>query len=112
MIARLTVLVAARDEEDAIGRTVTRLREAFPDADVVVADDGSRDATAEVARAAGARVVRLPRRGKGQALTLGEQACGDIGGAARAERQDPFDAAVRPSVGLSLDLCLRVALRT
>jgi len=73
--ARLTVLVAARDEEDAIGRTVTRLREAFPDAEVVVADDGSRDATAEVARAAGARVVRLPRRGKGQALTLGEQAC-------------------------------------
>ena len=75
MTARLTVLVAARDEEDAIGRTVTRLREAFPDAEVVVADDGSRDATAEVARAAGARVVRLPRRGKGQALTLGEQAC-------------------------------------
>jgi glycosyl transferase family 2 len=73
--ARLTVLVAARDEEDAIGRTVTGLREAFPDAEVVVADDGSRDATAEVARAAGARVVRLPRRGKGQALTLGEQAC-------------------------------------
>ena len=76
MTGQLTVLVAARDEEDAIGPTVTRLREAFPDADVVVADDGSRDATAEVARAAGARVVRLPRRGKGQALTLGEQACG------------------------------------
>ena len=75
MTERLTVLVAARDEVQAIGRTVTGLREVFPDAEVVVADDGSRDGTAEAAEAAGARVVRLPRRGKGQALTLAEQTC-------------------------------------
>ncbi len=67
---RLTVLVAARDEQDRIGRTVTELLRQFPGAAVVVADDGSRDATAEVAAGAGARVLRLPRRGKGQALTL------------------------------------------
>ena len=72
---RLTVLVAARDEEERIGTTVERLREVFPDAEVVVADDGSYDATAAVAEAAGARVVRLPRRGKGQALTLAEREC-------------------------------------
>lgn len=71
----LTVLVAARDEGTRIGRTVRRLRETFPDAEVVVADDGSRDGTAAAAEAAGARVVRLPRRGKGQALTLGEREC-------------------------------------
>ena len=70
----LTVLVAARDEEARIGTTVARLRREFPGAQVVVADDGSRDATAHVAATAGARVVRLPRRGKGQALTLGERA--------------------------------------
>jgi hypothetical protein len=74
-VSGLTVLVAARDEEDRIGRTVEALREAFPDAEVVVADDGSRDATAAVAERAGARVVRLPRRGKGQALTLAEREC-------------------------------------
>jgi hypothetical protein len=68
-----TILIAARDEEAAIGTTVAELRRQFPDADVVVADDGSRDATAAVAEEAGARVVRLPRRGKGQALTLGER---------------------------------------
>jgi hypothetical protein len=73
---RLTVLVAARDEEARIGVTVAALREAFPAAEVVVADDGSRDGTAARAEAAGARVVRLPRRGKGQALTLAERACG------------------------------------
>jgi hypothetical protein len=71
----LTVLVAARDEEERIGRTVAALREAFPEADVVVADDGSRDRTATVASDAGARVVSLPRRGKGQALTLAEREC-------------------------------------
>jgi hypothetical protein len=76
----LTILIAARDEEAAIGTTVAELRRQFPDADVVVADDGSRDATAAVAEQAGARIVRLPRRGKGQALTLGEReaAPGDL----------------------------------
>jgi glycosyltransferase involved in cell wall biosynthesis len=63
----LTVLVAARDEEHRIGGTVAALREVFPEADVVVAVDGSRDRTASVAADAGARVVPLPRRGKGQA---------------------------------------------
>jgi hypothetical protein len=73
-VADLTVLVAARDEEAAIGRTVESLRAAFPDAEVIVADDGSRDGTALAAERAGARVLRLPARGKGQALTLAERA--------------------------------------
>jgi hypothetical protein len=68
------VLVAARDEERTIGKTVRALREQFPGAEVIVADDGSRDATSDEAERAGARVVKLPGRGKGQALTLGEQA--------------------------------------
>jgi hypothetical protein len=75
-VADLTVLVAARDEEESIGPTVAALRAAFPDAEVVIADDGSRDGTAAVAEEAGARVVRLPRLGKGQALSLAECAAG------------------------------------
>ena len=67
------VLLAARDEERAIGATVQLLQDAFPEADVIVADDGSRDRTALEAERAGAQVVRLPRRGKGQALALGER---------------------------------------
>jgi hypothetical protein len=74
-VADLTaVLVAARDEERAIARTVEALRAAFPGVEVIVADDGSRDGTAAAAERAGARVLRLPARGKGQALTLGERA--------------------------------------
>lgn len=72
--APLTILIAARDEADAIGRTVRALREQFPGAEVIVADDGSRDATAERAEEAGAVVLRLPRRGKGQALSAAERA--------------------------------------
>ncbi len=74
MTEPLTILVAARDEEQAIGETVRTLRESFPGAEVIVADDGSHDGTAEAAEGAGATVLRLPRRGKGQALTLAEQA--------------------------------------
>src|SRR4051812_3000035 len=68
------VLVAARDEETTIARTVESLRAVFRAAELIVADDGSRDGTAEAAQQAGARGLRLPARGKGQALTLAERA--------------------------------------
>ena len=71
-----TILIAARDEEARIGSTVAALRDLFPGSEVIVADDGSRDATAHVAATAGARVLRLPHRGKGQALTLAEREAG------------------------------------
>ena len=65
---RLTVVIAAREEADRIAATVEGVREAFPGAHVIVADDGSRDDTAQVAAAAGAEVVRLDRpAGKGGA---------------------------------------------
>ena len=73
MASPAAILVAARDEEARIGTTVEALGAAFPAAEVIVADDGSRDATADVAERAGASVLRLPRRGKGQALTLAER---------------------------------------
>jgi hypothetical protein len=70
----LSILVPARDEEETIANTVRALREGFPDAEVIVADDGSRDATARIAEEAGAVVLRLARRGKGQALSAAERA--------------------------------------
>lgn len=70
----VAILVAARDEEERIAATVAVLRERFPAAEVIVADDGSRDRTADAAEEAGAVVLRLPRRGKGQALSAAERA--------------------------------------
>jgi hypothetical protein len=100
---RLSILIAARDEEGRIGSAIGALREQFPDADVIVADDGSRDRTADEAEAAGARVLRLPRRGKGQALTAAEQAApegglllcdADLSGDVRPLLADDADLAV------------------
>jgi glycosyltransferase involved in cell wall biosynthesis len=69
--SRLAVVIAAHAEADRIGATVAGVRAAFPGAAVIVADDGSPDDTAAVARAAGAEVVRLARRsGKGGAASL------------------------------------------
>ncbi len=57
---RRIAIVPARNEEAAVGRVVEELRAFDPELDVVVIDDGSTDATAERAAAAGAEVVRLP----------------------------------------------------
>lgn len=73
MPGRATILVAARDEEQRIGRTIERLRAQFPGWSILVGDDGSRDDTPSVARAAGAEVVRGPRLGKGEALNAAER---------------------------------------
>lgn len=65
------VIVAAHNEADRIADTVAALHEAFPGCVVVVADDGSTDATARVAQDAGAVVVRSEQNiGKGGAASL------------------------------------------
>jgi len=69
----LTILVPARNEGERIEATVRALRARFPEGEIIVADDGSRDGTAEAADAAGALVLRLPPEGKGQALSVAER---------------------------------------
>lgn len=66
---RVVVVIPAVDEEEAIGRVVA---EVPPVADeVIVVDNGSSDATAARASAAGARVLGEPRRGYGRACAAG-----------------------------------------
>jgi glycosyltransferase involved in cell wall biosynthesis len=75
MAPDLAVIVTARNEADRLGVTLRALRAAFPQAELWVADDGSDDATAEVAKAAGACLVQAPKRlGKGGAATLAAEA--------------------------------------
>ena len=72
-------MVCAHDEADRMPATLAALEEAFPGARIVVADDASTDATAAIAREAGAEVVTAPRNiGKGGAATLAaERVVGD-----------------------------------
>lgn len=72
-MADLTILVAARNEADRVGKTVSALRAEFPAAEVIVVDGASRDGTGARAEAAGAVVLRLERTGKGEALSAGER---------------------------------------
>src|SRR5205807_6899760 len=57
---RRVAIVPALNEEHSIGRVIDELRAFDPGLDVVVVDDGSVDATTQVATAKGARVLRLP----------------------------------------------------
>ncbi len=66
----ISVILTAYNEASWIEATLDALAAAFPGAPVWVADDGSTDATALLARDAGARVVRSERMiGKGAAAT-------------------------------------------
>jgi len=82
---RCMAIVVARNEEPRLGAVLAALpREAcgMP-VDVLVVDDGSGDATARVAEAAGARVVSHPHcRGLGAALRTGLECARDRGYAA------------------------------
>lgn len=62
----MAVIIPALDEEEAIGPVLAAIDRSLVDT-VVVGDNGSRDRTAEVARAGGAVVVHEPRRGYGSA---------------------------------------------
>ncbi len=71
-LARTMVLVPAYNEEASIYRLLADVRRHLPGAALVVVDDGSVDRTAEVAREAGARVLRLPcNLGVGPAVQTG-----------------------------------------
>lgn len=68
----VVAVVPAKDRADTVAATVSALRGLRAVDRVLVVDDGSTDATAEVARRAGAEVLHLPaNRGKGAAVTAG-----------------------------------------
>ncbi len=65
---RIAVVVPCLDEQHAIGEVVRDFREQLPGATVYVYDNGSTDATATAADAAGAVVRHEPDRGKGNVV--------------------------------------------
>jgi glycosyltransferase involved in cell wall biosynthesis len=68
-LSQIAVVIPALNEEQAIGLVLDEIPGLA--SEVVVVDNGSRDRTAAVARAHGARVVSETRRGYGQACLAG-----------------------------------------
>jgi glycosyltransferase involved in cell wall biosynthesis len=108
MSSDIAVIVCAYNEADRIESTLAAVAGALPGAVLLVADDGSTDATAALASAAGAQVVRAGSViGKGGAATLAARRAlaadtppgvvlfcdGDLGDSAR--RLEALVAAVR-----------------
>ncbi len=67
---RVSVIIPALNEQDSIGPVIRNIP-AHLVTEIIVVDNGSTDRTAEVARGAGARVVREDRRGYGAACLKG-----------------------------------------
>ena len=66
------VIIPAYNEEGSVGGVVRAVRDVLPGVPVVVVDDGSLDGTCQVARQAGADILRLPHHlGLGGAVQTG-----------------------------------------
>jgi len=76
---QLSVILPAKNEADALRRLLPQISEHVPAAEIIVVNDGSEDATSEIARNAGARVISHPYPlGNGAAVKAGARvATGD-----------------------------------
>lgn len=72
---QLSIVLPAKNEAEGLSRFLPALRAAHPEAEILVVDDGSTDATATVARAAGATVLSNPYSlGNGASIKRGARA--------------------------------------
>lgn len=73
----LSVVMPCLNEQETVGacvrKAVTVLREAGIAGEVIVADNGSKDGSVEIAEAEGARVIHVAEKGYGSALKGGIQ---------------------------------------
>ena len=77
---QLSIVIPAKNESDALGAVVSTARDCYPDAEIIVVDDGSTDDTAVVAAGVGATVITHPESlGNGAAVKTGARAAsGDV----------------------------------
>ncbi|MBT8082191.1 MAG: glycosyltransferase family 2 protein [Gammaproteobacteria bacterium] len=74
-MSSLSIVIPAKNESAVIGDVVKGARAKYPQAEVIVVDDGSDDGTADVAANAGAKVLRHPESlGNGAAVKAGARA--------------------------------------
>jgi glycosyltransferase involved in cell wall biosynthesis len=75
MVGRLSIVLPAKDEARTLKSLAPALRQAYPSAEIIVVDDGSRDETARIVEAAGLRLISHPYSvGNGAAIKTGARA--------------------------------------
>lgn len=76
----LSIILPAKNEARALKGLLQQVKSQYPDAEILVVDDGSNDGTRGVCETAGVRVVSHPySKGNGAAIKTGaRQASGDI----------------------------------
>ena len=76
----LSVVLPARNEASGLAQLLPQLCQLLPDGEIIVVNDGSLDATEQVAKEAGATVIsHTKNRGKGAAIKTGfKNSKGDI----------------------------------
>ena len=71
----ISIVIPAKNEEQGLTLFLPRLREMYPEAEVIVVDDGSTDGTVGVCTDAGVRVLSHPySKGNGAAIKSGARA--------------------------------------
>ena len=72
---RISLILPAKNEAEGLRRTLPGVRQLFPDAEIIVVDDGSTDETAAIAREFGMTVLSSPySMGNGAAIKRGARA--------------------------------------
>jgi glycosyltransferase involved in cell wall biosynthesis len=79
-LSRLSIILPAKNEAQALAILLPRLREAQPDAEIIVVDDGSTDDTRTVCATSGVECLSSPySMGNGAAIKRGARAAtGDV----------------------------------
>jgi glycosyltransferase involved in cell wall biosynthesis len=118
----LTILMPCLNEAETVGTCVRKARgfleRAGIEGEVLVADNGSCDGSPELARAAGARVVRITQKGYGSALLGGIRAAygkfvimGDADDSYDFSRLDSFVSGLRAGNSLVMGHRFRGGIR-
>jgi glycosyltransferase involved in cell wall biosynthesis len=72
---QISIVIPAKNEEEGLSLFLPRLREIYPEAEIIVVNDGSTDGTVGVCEEAGVRVVSHPySKGNGAAIKTGARA--------------------------------------
>ena len=80
MTSKLSIIMPARNEAEALDTLLPAIRSLYPEAELIVVNDGSTDTTGEVAARHGAQVINHPyAMGNGAAIKSGARtATGEI----------------------------------